>query len=264
MGELPTGKSVGRETLMDKAQRAGRIGIRKIAVEVRNLRCQQESFVNDRARRQRRNVKEFLVLNIRFGNFFFSALAHHIQLALKRIFINLGRTADEYLLYIRLRSARNASDGIAVHWRIPPAEDAESLFPDNALEYTFAVQARMFLNRQESHAYRVLAGRRQFESENRALAGKKLVRNLNQDAGAVASFGIAAAGAAMREIYQDLDSLLDDLMALLTANAGYKTHSASVVLVRRVIETLRRRQTVFCFPKLQWIFPRGLRDYTHP
>jgi hypothetical protein len=121
----------------------------------------------------------------------------------------------------------------------------------------------MLFNRQESHAYGVLAGRRQFESENRALASKKLVRNLNQDAGAVTSFGIAAAGAAMGEIYQDLDSLLDDLMALLTANAGYKTHSASVVLIRGIVETLRRRQTVLCFPKLQWISPEAY-DCTHP
>ena len=113
----------------------------------------------------------------------------------------------------------------------------------------------MLLNRQESHAYRVLAGRGQFNSEGCALAGKKLVRNLNQDAGAVTSFGIAAAGAAMREIYQDLDSLLDDLVALFAANAGYKAHSTSVVLIRRIVKTLARRQPVLCLPKLQWISP---------
>jgi hypothetical protein len=81
------------------------------------------------------------------------------------------------------------------------------------------------------------------------------VRNLNQDAGAISSFGIAAAGAAMREIYQDLDSLLDDLMALFAANAGYKTHSTSIVLGRRIVKTLARRQSVLCLPKLQWISP---------
>src|SRR3954470_18246254 len=120
----------------------------------------------------------------------------------------------------------------------------------------------MFLNRQESHAYGVLARRGQFESENRALASKKLVRNLNQDAGTISSFGIAAAGSTMREIYQDLDSLLDDLVALFAANAGDKAHSTSIVLVRRVVETLRGRQTVLCFPKLQWISPEAYAAHT--
>src|SRR4051794_28205350 len=115
----------------------------------------------------------------------------------------------------------------------------------------------MLLNRQESHADRILARCRQLNSEGCALACKKLMRNLNQHTSAVAGFRIAAACAAMCEIYQDLNSLLDDPMALLAANAGYKTHSASVVLVRGIVETLRRRQTILCFPKLQWISPEA-------
>jgi hypothetical protein len=51
-------------------------------------------------------------------------------------------------------------------------------------------------------------------------------------------------------------------MALLTPNAGDKTHSAGVVFVRRVIKTLSRRQTVLCLPKLQRDFPRGVQDRT--
>ena len=77
------------------------------------------------------------------------------------------------------------------------------------------------------------------------------MRNLNQYSGTIAGFGIAAAGSAMRKINEDLNPLLDDLMALLTPNAGDKTDSAGVVLVRRIIQTLRRRQTVFCLPVLQ-------------
>ena len=40
-----------------------------------------------------------------------------------------------------------------------------------------------------------------------ALAREELVRNLNQDAGAVAGFRIAAASAAVRQVDQDLDAL---------------------------------------------------------
>jgi hypothetical protein len=50
-------------------------------------------------------------------------------------------------------------------------------------------------------------------------------------------------------------------MALLTPNAGHKTDSASVVLVRRIVKTLLRRQTVLCLPAFQEISPGGIRRH---
>jgi hypothetical protein len=116
----------------------------------------------------------------------------------------------------------------------------------------------MLLYRQESHSYRVFARSGQLKSKSRALAREKLMRNLNQDSGAVTGFRIAPTRSTVGEIDENLDSLLDDLMALLTANAGDKTHAASVVFVRWVVKTLGRRQTVLCFPTLQWNFLRGV------
>jgi hypothetical protein len=77
------------------------------------------------------------------------------------------------------------------------------------------------------------------------------MRDLNQDASAVARLRVAAAGAAVREIDQNLNALFDDLVAPLAAQAGYKTDSASIVLVRWIIKTLRRRQTVNRLPNGQ-------------
>ena len=74
------------------------------------------------------------------------------------------------------------------------------------------------------------------------------MRDLNENAGAVAGFGIASAGAAMSQVDEDLNPLLDDLMAFFSANAGDKSHAAGVVLVRGIVETLRGWQTVVGFP----------------
>jgi hypothetical protein len=74
------------------------------------------------------------------------------------------------------------------------------------------------------------------------------VRNLNQHTGAVAGLRIAAAGAAVGQVDQDLNALLNDGVSLLSADAGYKADAAGVVLGRRVIEALRGRQTVVCLP----------------
>jgi hypothetical protein len=150
-----------------------------------------------------------------------------------------------------LRCSRDPTDGVTIHWRIAPAENAESFFSNNSFEDSFAVQARMLLDRQKSYADCVFPRRRQSKSKSLAFAHKELVRNLDEHSGTVASLGIAAARTTMREIDQDLNALLNDLMALFAANARDKSHAAGIMLVRRIIKTLRRRQTVICFPTLQ-------------
>ena len=57
--------------------------------------------------------------------------------------------------------------------------------------------------RQEQRADRVLAGRRQREAELRQLLGEELVRDLHQDAGAVAGARVGADRAAVFEVEQD-------------------------------------------------------------
>jgi hypothetical protein len=71
------------------------------------------------------------------------------------------------------------------------------------------------------------------------------VGNLNQDPRAVASFGVATTGPAMRQIQQNLDSATHNVVALLTTNAGYEADPAGIVLLRRIVQTLRERDTIF-------------------
>ena len=43
----------------------------------------------------------------------------------------------------------------------------------------------------------------------------------------------------MSQVNEDLNSLLDDLMALLPANARDQSHAAGIVFILRMIQTLR-------------------------
>jgi hypothetical protein len=63
----------------------------------------------------------------------------------------------------------------------------------------------------------------------------------------------------VRQIDQYLNSLLNDLVALFAAHARYKTDSAGVMLVRRIVKTLRRWQTVIRFPLLQRDLQTGIQ-----
>ncbi len=111
----------------------------------------------------------------------------------------------------------------------------------------------MFLHWKKGHANCILARCRQSETQRFALAHEKLMRNLNQQSRTITCFGIAPAGTAMGEIDQDLNALFDDLMTLLPTNAGDKSDATGIVLLRRIVKTLRGRQAVVCLPASQGI-----------
>jgi len=105
----------------------------------------------------------------------------------------------------------------------------------------------MFLHRQECHPHAISAGKRQFETQLAALAKIELVRNLEKNAGAVSGLGIASAGATVRQAEQHLDSLADDFMAFVATDVGHESNPASVVLLRRMVQTLGGRRTTRFF-----------------
>jgi hypothetical protein len=65
------------------------------------------------------------------------------------------------------------------------------------------------------------------------------VRDVNDRAGTVARFGVAAAGAAVLEAFENFESLQDDLVTALTADVGYETDAAGVVLRGWVVQGRR-------------------------
>ena len=77
---------------------------------------------------------------------------------------------------------------------------------------------------------------------------KKRVRNLDQNARAVAGLRIATASAAMRQVDQNLDALQDDVVRFAPLDIGDKPDAAPVVLMLRAVESLSGRQSS------KWIF----------
>ena len=142
-----------------------------------------------------------------------------------------------------MRGARHASDGVDIHRRIVPAQHSETFLARDPLQDAFGDQAMRRLHRQKYHAHAVLARRRQREAQLFTLAREEFVRDLDQDAGAIASFRIAAAGAAVREIDQDLQPFENNLVRLLALGVDHKADTAGVVLVSGVVQTLRFRKS---------------------
>src|SRR5262249_35057693 len=86
------------------------------------------------------------------------------------------------------------------------------------------------------HARAVAAGSRQREPEIRSRLPQEAIGHLHQDAGAVAGAGLAAAGAAMEQVEQHLQALLDDAVRLAAFDVHDEADAAGVVLVARIVE----------------------------
>ncbi len=74
-----------------------------------------------------------------------------------------------------------------------------------------------------------------------AFLGKESVRDLRQNAGAVAGARIGTDRAAMLEIDQDRQRILDDLMRLAAFDIGDEADAAGILVERGIIETRRGR-----------------------
>jgi hypothetical protein len=68
-----------------------------------------------------------------------------------------------------------------------------------------------------------------------ALALKELVWNLEENAGSVSGFGVAAAGSAVGQVEQNLDSFGYDVVTFVASNVGYEPDAAGVMLLRRMV-----------------------------
>ena len=96
--------------------------------------------------------------------------------------------------------------------------------------------------RHEQIADRVFARLRQLEAELGGLLGEKLVRDLHQDAGAVAHARVGADRAAMLQIAQDAQPVLDDLVRLAALDVGDEADAAGILVERGIVQALRRRR----------------------
>ena len=87
----------------------------------------------------------------------------------------------------------------------------------------------------KDHADAVSTGVRKRKALGRCLLEEKTVRNLQQQPGAISGLGVTPARTAMREVHQNLDTLLDDLVAGASLDVGDESDAASVVFVTRIV-----------------------------
>jgi len=210
VGEVPGGEGVGAVPLVDEGQRRGDRGIGQVGVVLAHLVGEQQALVDERLRGERADVAEGLLGEAEPADLDAEPLPGHEQFPFEMVAGHVRPATDERLADDRFDLAGGAADRAVVGGHVPPAEELESLRADHLLEELLRGLALPFRRRQEKVANRPVPRRRQADAGPRRRRGEKFVRHLQEDAGAVAGERIAAAGAAVGEVFQDLESLTDD------------------------------------------------------
>ena len=95
---------------------------------------------------------------------------------------------------------------------------------------------------QKHHADAIVADLRQGNALRMAFLAHEGIGNLHQDAGTIAGEGVSTHSAAVGEVPQDTQTLLDDFVALPSLDVGHKAYATGVMLIGRVIQALSWRQ----------------------
>src|SRR5690606_36107401 len=203
------------------------------------LSGEQHAFVNQRAGGEAGHIpglgaEEALVAQLGGG-----ALADDVELAFEGELVGeAGGAADEDLADVGFAGPGGFAEGGVVGGHGAPAEEGLAFALDDLRELFLELAPVGGVAGEEDEAGAVAAG---FGEVDAGLFGgldAKGVGDLQEDSGAVAGVGLAAGGAAVVEVFEDLDALAKGLVGGAALEVGDKADAARVVFEPGVVEAL--------------------------
>ncbi len=206
---------------------------------------QEHALIDERAAGERHGVEADVVAAGLAIDGARDHLAQDVELALEiRLVGDVGAAADEHLPMHGLGGDDGVGQTGIVGRHVAPTQELEPLGVDHALHHLLAIDALGGVARHEQIADGVMAGLGQRDADGRAGDLEEVMRDLHQDAGAVAGERVGARGAAMGQIDEDLEAVLDDAVARAALQIGDEADATGIVLVLRIIESLRWRRAL--------------------
>src|SRR6185369_11940624 len=102
---------------------------------------------------------------------------------------------------------------------------------DDVLDHLLEMRDLLFVARHEDVTHAVLADLRQGDALLGHFLTEEAVRDLHENARAITHKGVGADGTAVRQVLENEETVLDDLVRLLTLHMGDKADAAGIVLV---------------------------------
>ena len=244
MRSRPVREGVGRAARVHERQRRLDLVALQVDVELRQLVAVQHALVDDRPRREAGDVEVAALGDVRPAHGLAHAAPDDVELPLEGV-VGLDRRAppDEELTDHRLRAPGRRAEHRVVEGKVAPAQKLLTLLADRLLEEPLASLAALGGRGQEHSPHAVVPRQRELDPETIRLPRHELVRDLNQNPGAVPRVDLGARGAAVLEVQEDLEPVLDDVPGTCGHEGRRRTrrHRHRVPTLR-VIKTLRTRR----------------------
>ncbi len=231
--QRPARERVGREPRVDHGHRRRHALVAQVGVDLVELAGRQHALVDERARGERREVDVGLPLGA-------LAQAEGEPLEGHARHPRAGARHEE-LGERRHHAARGLAERLGVDRYVAPAEDGQALLGRDLLDPAPGLGDLPLVTGEEGGPDGVGELRGQVEVHD---LPQERVRNLDQDARAVAGVRLRTRGTAVVQVQQGGDALANDVVAGNAGQGRDERHATSIVLVAGVVEPLGRRECV--------------------
>ena len=220
---------------MHQRQARLEVGVAQVREELTQLLGGEHALVDDGAGRQRGEVEAV--------DGVLHPLAQNEGAPLQRHWVDTGfRRGDEQLRDEGHGALGDQPEVAVVGRHRAPSEHRQPFLGRGVLHDGSGLGRVVGVGRQESETDRVAADVGQREAGPVRRGGQEAVRDLHQDAGAVAGVDLGARGTAVGQPFQDGQAAIDDVVAGTPVEIGHHADTTGVVLVCRVVEASGHRR----------------------
>ena len=236
---LPAGRGVGGVARVD--ERHGRLdgGVVEVDEEAAHLRGDQHALVHDGARAHGAHVEDLVAQGKLGVGLLFDGAAAHVQAALEGIAGGrVVRTAQEGLQDSGHAGAGRLAQVVRVDRHLAPKEQRHAGLGAALLKHATGILYALVVLRKEKHGHAIVALCRQNLAALLSLFTEKVMRNLEQDASAVAGVLLESRAAAVLQVDQNGQRIVQDLVMALAVDIGKRADATCIVVEFGAIKAL--------------------------
>ena len=236
---LPAGRGVGGVARVD--ERHGRLdgGVVEVDEEAAHLRGDQHALVHDSARAHRAHVEDLVAQGKLGVGLLFDGAAAHVQTALEGVARRrVVRTAQEGLQDSRHAGASRLAQVVRIDRHLAPKEQRHAGLGAALLKHAAGILYALVVLREEQHGHAIVALCRQNLAALLSLFTEKVMRNLEQDASAVAGVLLESRATAVLQVDQNGQRIVQNLVMALTVDIGKRADATCIMVEFGAIKAL--------------------------